>query len=153
MKQIKNFLIVAILLVLLLFATGCGINQNLGASMLQTNEIEEPASEEEPAADVDVVEDSDVLEEQQLDQPEEDQIEEDQIVDDRVVTVILNTNKDRKRIHLENRSCTNKINAENRQVWTGTADELIDYAREHGYVACGSCHPEKELDIDLPTNK
>lgn len=141
MKQIKKFLFVTIIL-LLLFATGCGVNQNLGASMLHANEIAESAAES------DVIEDYDAQKEQQLDQTEEDQIK-----DDRVVTVILNTNKNRKRIHLENRSCSNKIGANNKQEWTGTADELIEYARKYGYVACGSCHPEKELDIDLPTNK
>ena len=71
--------------------------------------------------------------------------------DDRVVTVILNTNEDRLRIHMPGTTCAKQIHKENYQEWTGTADELKKFAEEHGYVPCGQCHPELELNIDLPT--
>ena len=73
--------------------------------------------------------------------------------DDRTVTVVLNTNPTRKRIHLADSRCVETIKPENRSDWTGTADELKKYAEENGYVPCGTCHPEKKLNIDLPTKK
>ena len=71
----------------------------------------------------------------------------------KTVTVILNTNKSRKRIHIPGKHCAETIGANNKQEWTGTEQELIEFAKEYGYVACGSCDPDKELGIDLPTNK
>ena len=73
--------------------------------------------------------------------------------DDRTITVVLNTNEDRKRIHMSNASCVETIKDENRLEWTGTADELKEYAEKNGYVPCGTCHPEKKLNIDLPKRK
>lgn len=73
--------------------------------------------------------------------------------DDRVVTVVLNTNPDRKRIHLSDAKCIEKIKPENRSDWTGTADELKEYAEREGYVPCGTCNPDKKLGIDLPERK
>jgi DNA-entry nuclease len=73
--------------------------------------------------------------------------------DDRIVTVVLNTNKDRKRIHIPDTRCAKQIHEENYQEWTGTADELKKFAEENGYVPCGTCHPETKLNIDLPKRK
>ena len=73
--------------------------------------------------------------------------------DDRIVTVVLNTNKDRKRIHIPDTRCAKQIHEENYQEWTGTADELKKFAEENGYVSCGTCHPETKLNIDLPKRK
>lgn len=71
--------------------------------------------------------------------------------DEEVITVVLNTNKDRRRIHIPGTYCAGQIHEENYLEWTGTADELNEYAKKYGYVACGSCHPETKLGIDLPT--
>lgn len=73
--------------------------------------------------------------------------------DDRIVTVVLNTNPDRKRIHIPDTRCAKQIHEENYQEWTGTADELKKFAEENGYVPCGTCHPETKLNIDLPKRK
>jgi DNA-entry nuclease len=73
--------------------------------------------------------------------------------DDRVIKVVLNTNEDRKRIHMADAGCVETIKPENRSDWTGTADELKKFAEENGYVPCGTCHPEKKLNIDLPKRK
>ena len=73
--------------------------------------------------------------------------------DERTVTVVLNTNEDRKRIHMADAHCVETIKPENRSEWTGTADELKKFAEENGYVPCGTCHPEKKLNIDLPKRK
>jgi len=80
----------------------------------------------------------------------EEAADDDQTADDRVVTVVLNTNPDRKRIHLKDTHCAGQIHPENYQEWTGTADELKDYAEKEGYVPCGSCHPDTYYGIDLP---
>lgn len=69
------------------------------------------------------------------------------------VTVILNTNKDRLRIHMPGTSCAEQIHDENYKEWTGTAEELKAFAEQYGYVSCGSCHPDKKLGIDLPQKK
>ena len=168
-KRIKRILVFVALLVIVLLIAGCGSDMNLGASMSGFSEPEEaPATVEAFDESAEAIEhdyesaDADDEEDEQTD-PAEEQIEDkedeqaglaqEQVVDDRIVTVILNTNKDRKRIHLDNKSCSNKIGKGNKQVWTGTADELIEYARKYGYIACGSCHPERELSIDLPTKK
>lgn len=168
MKRIKCILVFVALLMIVLLLTSCGSDINLGASMSGFNGTEEasPADEEgEESTDIEEYDyeaaDTDNEEDEQTNSAQEHVDEEDgqadsveeQIIDNRIVTVILNTNKDRKRIHLENKSCSNKIGKNNRQEWTGTADELIEYARKYGYVACGSCHPERELDIDLPTKE
>ena len=80
-----------------------------------------------------------------------DQAEENtEAADARVITVVLNTNKDRKRIHLPDESCTKDIKPENYAEWTGTEDELEEYARKNGYVPCGRCDPDKKLGLDLP---
>lgn len=71
--------------------------------------------------------------------------------DEEVISVVLNTNKDRRRIHIPGTYCAGQIHEENYLEWTGTADELKEFATKYGYVACGSCHPENELGIDLPT--
>lgn len=69
------------------------------------------------------------------------------------VTVVLNTNKDRRRIHIPGTSCAKQIHTENYEEWTGTAEELKAFAEQYGYVACGSCHPDPKLGIDLPKKK
>ena len=70
-----------------------------------------------------------------------------------IVTVVLNTNKDRRRIHIPGTSCAKQIHTENYEEWTGTAEELKAFAEQYGYVSCGSCEPDKELGIDLPKKK
>ncbi len=73
--------------------------------------------------------------------------------DGSTITVILNTNPDRKRIHMPGTSCADQIHKENYEEWTGTAEELKEFAEKEGYVPCGTCHPEKKLNIDLPKRK
>lgn len=48
---------------------------------------------------------------------------------------VLNTNS--KKFHYPNKSCSNRISDENKELFTGTREELIDI----GYSACGICKP------------
>ena len=82
---------------------------------------------------------------------EESTAEEASASDEGSITVVLNTNPDRKRIHVPGTHCASQIHAENYLEWTGTAKELNEYAKENDYIACGSCHPELKLGIELPT--
>lgn len=153
-KTLKLFILITALIAALLLGTGCGAE--LGASMSPPG-----AQEEESVVSDDTAESSESdlyqLQNEDTAQTEDaDQIEEDNdslTSDDRIVTVVLNTNKDRMRIHIPNTSCADQIHEENFQEWTGTADELKEYAKENGYVACGRCHPERELNINLPIKK
>ena len=169
MKRMKRNLVYIALLVMLLvmlsLITACGSGVNLSASMSGVNESEEASSAvEEDEETAENVEDADFDEEDADDSDEwaedidEDDLDTDEAadnsaVDGNTITVILNTNEDRMRIHMPDTSCAGQIHAENYQEWTGTEQELIDFANEYGYVACGRCHPEKKLGIDLPTKK
>ena len=167
-KRIKRILVFVALSVIVLLITGCGSDINLGASMSELNEPDEASATVEDydesaeaeeydneSADADDEEDEHVESaEEQITDEEDKQADsaEEQVADDRIVTVILNTNKDRKRIHIPGTSCANQIHEENYLEWTGTESELVEYAKEHGYVACGRCHPDVKLGIDLPHN-
>ena len=156
-NRFKCILVFVAVLMLILLITGCGSGIDLSASMAGINENEETQSvEAEYDESVDTDEDDhDDTEDDEYDEEAEkaEPVEEKQEPDDKTITVILNTNKDRMRIHIPGTSCANQIHEENYQEWTGTEEELINYAREYGYVACGRCHPETKLGIDLPTKK
>ena len=150
MKRIKYIIICAALLLILLFATGCGSGVSLSASMSGLNETEETSDisdEEEESADIEEY-DYEYADDEEEEKAE--QAEEGKAVDDRVVHVVINTNPDRKRIHIPGTSCADQIHEENYLDWTGTEEELLEYAKEHGYVACGKCHPDTKLGIELP---
>lgn len=153
-KSLKLFLLITALIAALLLGTECGAE--LGASMSPTEAQEEALAvsgdtAKSPESDLGQLQDEDSVQTEDADQIEEDN--DTLTTDDRIVTVILNTNKDRKRIHIPGKSCANQIKKEHYLEWTGTADELKEYAEQNGYVACGKCYPEKVLDIDLPINK
>ncbi len=74
--------------------------------------------------------------------------------DGNTITVVLNTNKTRKRIHMaDSKRCIESINPENYKEWTGTPEELKEFAEKNGYVPCGTCEPGEQLGIDLPKRK
>ena len=170
MKRMKRNLVYIALLVMLLvmlsLITACGSGVNLSASMSGVNESEEASAaveedeetaetEDYDAEDVDFDEDNDEESDEWAEDSDEDAVDTDEAegdsaVDGNTITVVLNTNKDRKRIHLLDTSCAGQIHAENYQESTGTEQELIDFANEYGYVACGRCHPDTKLGIDLP---
>ena len=144
-NRFKCILVFVAVLMLILLITGCGSGIDLSASMAGINETEEtPSVEAEYDESVETDEyDNDDTEEDEYDEEDEEgeeteQVEEDQETDN-TITVVLNTNKDRLRIHIPDTSCANQIHEENYQEWTGTEEELINYAREYGYVACGRC--------------
>ncbi len=151
MRRTKYIIICVVLLLILLLATGCGSEVSLGASMSGLNETEETTD----ISDEDV--ESEDIEEEEYDYEfadeeaeQTEQIEENQADDSGDVHVVLNTNPDRKRIHIPGTSCAGQIKEENYLDWTGTEEELVKYAEENGYVACGRCHPDTKLGIELP---
>ena len=167
----RKILFLALVIVLITsFAVliGCGDMSKLAGSVSSVME-EEPSEDagetvidqtEEQSDDLESTTVEDLVEEQSEEASEEQdeegqpgEVDEEQREDANTITVVLNTNKDRLRIHMQGTSCSEKIHDENYLLWTGTEDELIDYAKKYGYVACGTCHPERKLGIDLPTNK
>ena len=167
-RKILYFALVIMLITSFAVLTGCGDMSKLAGSVSSVMEEEssEDAEEtvidqtEEQSDDLESTTAEDMVDEQSKEtgeeQSEEEQlgdVEEEQHEDVNTITVVLNTNKERLRIHMPGTSCSEKIKEENYLEWTGTSDELINYANEHGYVACGTCHPERKLGIDLPTNK
>ena len=165
----KRILVFIALLVMLSLITACGSGVNLSASMSGVNESGEASAAAEKDedsvetedfdsedADFDEAfdeEDDEWAEDSDEDDVDTDEAEEDSAVDGNTITVILNTNEDRKRIHMPDTSCAGQIHEENYQEWTGTEQELIDFANEYGCVACGRCHPDTKLGIDLPKKK
>lgn len=152
-KRIKHILAFVALLVMGLLITGCGSEINLGASMSGISEIEENTAVNDEFDEPDESDEYDYDDTKQDEEDEEiEQVGEEQETDDNTITVVLNTNKERKRIHIPGTSCANQIHEENYLEWTGTEAELINYAKDNGYVACGRCHPDTKLGIDLPKN-
>lgn len=149
MKRIRLLVVFVALLMIVSLAAGCGSDINLSASMSDLNEPEEAsvvADEKEESADIEEF-DYEYADDEGDGQTEI--IEEKQVVDDKTITVVLNTNKDRKRIHIPDTSCAKQIHKENYLEWTGTESELVEFAIKNGYVACGRCHPDTKLGIDL----
>ncbi len=60
--------------------------------------------------------------------------------EDSAATGVYILNKNSKKFHLPNRSCSDSIKEENREEYNGSADSLI----EIGYSACGICKPDVE---------
>lgn len=149
MKRFKYIVICTALLLILLLATGCGSGVSLSASMSGLNETEETtdiSDEDEESADIEEYD----YEYADDEEASTGQTEESQTTDGKIVNVVINTNPDRKRIHIPGTSCAKQIHEENYLDWTGTEEELLEYAKENGYVACGRCHPDTKLGIDLP---
>lgn len=149
MRQFKYIVICTTLLLILLLATGCGSEVSLSASMSGLSETEETSDisdEDEESAEIEE------YDYEYADEEEEQtgQAEENQEGSGKVINVVINTNPDRKRIHIPGTSCADQIHEENYLDWTGTEEELLEYAKEHGYVACGRCHPDTKLGIELP---
>lgn len=163
MKKVKWLTLIAAIIIALICIAGCGMDSSsLGASAnipdASADTIAEEGADEMEAAyneeDVDDIEDDyDVEDLEEITEDEKVADDEEKLSDERTITVVLNTNKNRKRIHIPDTRCANQIHEENYLEWTGTAEELIDYAKKNGYVACGMCHPDVELNIELPKNK
>ncbi len=144
-NRLKAIILITVMTLICAVFSSCGTNLAASASGIKTDDTEEVST------DIDEYE-TEYSEEAEEDiDAETDDVEDTEIGSDdseETYAVILNSNPSRMRYHMPSCRGVDEISDEHYQEYELTIEEIKDMQDNHGWIACGWCHPDKKLGIE-----
>lgn len=154
MKRTKllTLLLVIALVIMSAAFSACGVDLAASAGNISADNLGE-SSLDETADDYadDLDESSDDEEDADLEEYDaeysDDSMDEDVSGNGEKYEIILNSNPDRMRYHLPECRGVKQISEEHYQKYELTKEEIKEKEENAGWIACGWCHPDRELGV------